>query len=152
MKPPSDELNHQPGPAPEEVIFIRSDQYFLREARIPAVLPVPDSSLTNQRSIPRLSQELGTNAISPAAGHMEQPGLDFMAAASYARFVFLCGGQSQKRGATYLNSGDFFGEHYAKNSRNLSLRLDESGWRAFNGIRVWSAVRVRTGLPFFSIA
>jgi hypothetical protein len=45
---------------------------------------------------------------------MQQPGLDFEAAATYTRFVFLCGyliAENTQRPT--WNKGDFFGDRYA---------------------------------------
>jgi hypothetical protein len=46
---------------------------------------------------------------------MQQPGLDFEAAALFGRFAYLCGYEiAQDTARPAWNPGDFFGAHYAK--------------------------------------
>jgi len=106
------------GPSAEEVIFIRSDQYSFVKQGVPSVFPVAGSNQTTQGQSRGDLQELEQMRYHQPQDDMNQPGLDFMAAAGYARFVFLCGWTiAQKTERPTWNSGDFFGEHYAKNSR-----------------------------------
>jgi hypothetical protein len=49
---------------------------------------------------------------------MDQPGLDFAAAAKYARFIFLSGWTiAEKTERPVWNPGDFFGDRYGKKSK-----------------------------------
>ena len=112
-------LTVSPDPVPEEVIFIRSDQYSFVKQGIPAVFPVAgymsDDPKINPAAIFRNWEQ--TRYHQPQ-DDMDQPGLDFTAAANFARFVFLCGWTiAQKTERPTWNSGDFFGDHYAKNSQ-----------------------------------
>jgi hypothetical protein len=46
---------------------------------------------------------------------MQQPGLDFDAAAAFGKFAYLCGYEiAQDAARPAWNAGDFFGAHYAK--------------------------------------
>jgi len=49
---------------------------------------------------------------------MEQPGLDFNAAAEFGRFAFLCGyAISEETARPEWNKGDFFGEQYGTKAK-----------------------------------
>jgi hypothetical protein len=107
-------------PMPQEVIFIRSDQYSFVKQGIPSMFLVPgfksDDPKINPQEIFKNWEE--TRYHQPQ-DDMEQPGLDFEAAAKYARFVFLCGWDiAQQKERPRWNSGDFFGERYAKGAGN----------------------------------
>jgi hypothetical protein len=108
-----------PDPAPEEVIFIRSDQYSFVKQGVPSVFPVAGFKSDDPKVNPEaIFKNWEQTRYHQPQDDMNQPGLDFRAAASYARFVFLCGWTiAQKTERPTWNSGDFFGEHYAKNSR-----------------------------------
>jgi len=103
-------------PMPDEVIFIRSDQYSFVKQGVPAVFPVPGFTSSDPKIKP---MEIFKNWEATRYHHpgddMNQPGLLFDEAAKYARFMFLCGylvANETQRPA--WNKGDFFGEHYAK--------------------------------------
>ena len=110
------QLGQSPDPMPQEVVFIRSDQYSFVKQGIPAVFPVPGFKSTDVNIDP---MEIFKNWEKTRYHHpqddIDQPGLDFNAAAKYARFVFLCGylitEDSQR---PFWNKGDFFGDHYGK--------------------------------------
>jgi hypothetical protein len=112
-------LTISPDPAPEEVIFIRSDQYSFVKQGVPSVFPVAGFKSDDPKVNPEaIFKNWEQTRYHQPQDDMNQPGLDFMAAAGYARFVFLCGWTiAQKTERPTWNSGDFFGEHYAKNSR-----------------------------------
>jgi hypothetical protein len=112
-------LTISPDPAPEEVIFIRSDQYSFVKQGVPSVFPVAGIKSDDPKVNPEaIFKNWEQTRYHQPQDDMNQPGLDFMAAAGYARFVFLCGWTiAQKTERPTWNSGDFFGEHYAKNSR-----------------------------------
>jgi hypothetical protein len=112
-------LTISPDPAPEEVIFIRSDQYSFVKQGVPSVFPVAGFKSDDPKFNPEaIFKNWEQTRYHQPQDDMNQPGLDFMAAATYARFVFMCGWTiAQKTERPTWNSGDFFGEHYAKNSR-----------------------------------
>jgi hypothetical protein len=113
------ELTISPDPAPEEVIFIRSDQYSFVKQGVPSVFPVAGFKSDDPKVNPEaIFKNWEQTRYHQPQDDMNQPGLDFTAAASYARFVFLCGWTiAQKTERPTWNAGDFFGQHYAKNSR-----------------------------------
>jgi hypothetical protein len=112
-------LTISPDQAPEEVIFIRSDQYSFVKQGVPSVFPVAGFKSDDPKINPEaIFKNWEQTRYHQPQDDMNQPGLDFMAAVSYARFVFLCGWTiAQKTERPTWNSGDFFGGHYGKNSR-----------------------------------
>ncbi len=109
-------LSLSPDPMPEEVIFIRSDQYSFVKQGIPALYPVPGFTSNDEKIKP---MEIFKNWEATRYHHpgddMNQPGLLFDEAAKYAQLVFLCGYYvaNDVERPTW-NKGDFFGEHYGK--------------------------------------
>jgi hypothetical protein len=107
-------LSQSPDPAPDEVVFIRSDQYSFVKQGIPAVFPVPGFKTDDPNIDPAaIFKTWEQTRYHQPQDDMDQPGLDFDAAAKYARFVFLCGyliTEDLKRPT--WNKGDFFGDHY----------------------------------------
>ena len=107
-----------PDPMPEEVAFIRSDQYSFVQQGIPAVMPSPGIKSSDPKLKPMdiFMNWLATRQHQPN-DDMQQPGLDFEAAATFARYVFLCGSMiaddSPKPG---WNKGDFFAQHFARSA------------------------------------
>jgi len=112
-------LNESPDPNPEEVIFIRSDQYSFVKQGVPAIFPVPGFKSDDPKIKPtEIFKNWEQTRYHQPQDDMDQPGLDFDAAAKYARFVFLCGlliTEDSQRPA--WNKGDFFGEHYAHQAK-----------------------------------
>lgn len=108
-------LGQSPDPNPEEVVFIRSDQYSFVKEGIPAVFPVPGFKSNDPKiDPPAIFKNWEQTRYHQPQDDMDQPGLDFDAAAKYARFVFLCGyliTEDSQRPS--WNKGDFFGDHYA---------------------------------------
>lgn len=109
-------MSLSPDPLPEEVVFIRSDQYSFVKQGVPAVFPVPGFKSSDPKIKP---MEIFKNWEATRYHHpgddMNQPGLLFDEAAKYARFMFLSGyliANETQRPA--WNKGDFFGEHYGK--------------------------------------
>lgn len=107
-------LTESPDPLPDEVVFIRSDQYSFVKQGIPAVFPVPGFKSDDAKINPMaIFQNWEKTRYHQPQDDIDQPGLDFNAAAKYARFVFLCGyliAEDAQR--PKWNKGDFFGEHY----------------------------------------
>lgn len=106
-------------PMPQEVIFIRSDQYSFVKQGIPSIMPSPGFQSSDPHFDPmKIFGEWEETRYHQPQDDMEQPGLDFHAAAEFARFAFLCGyivSQDQQRPT--WNKGDFFGDHYTKTSQ-----------------------------------
>jgi hypothetical protein len=111
-------LTTSPDPAPEEVNFIRSDQYSFVRQGVPAVFPVAGFKSDDPKIDPKaIFKEWEETRYHQPQDDMNQPGLDFNAAATYARFIYLCGWEiAQKTERPAWNPGDFFGEHYAGKS------------------------------------
>src|ERR1700733_1345655 len=108
-------LVESPDPMPEQVIFIRSDQYSFVKQGIPAVMPSPGFKSTdpNKKAFDIAMKWMDDTYPSPQ-DDMKQPNLDFDAAAKFARFTFLCGYYvTQDPSRPTWNKGDFFGDQYA---------------------------------------
>ena len=103
-----------PDPMPEEVIFIRSDQYSFVKQGIPAVMPSPGFKSDNPAIKPmKIFGFWEETRYHQPQDDIDQPGLDFEAAAKFARFAFLCGYLVTKdpQRPTW-NKSDFFGDKY----------------------------------------
>jgi hypothetical protein len=108
-------LSVSPDQQPEQVIFIRSDQYAFVKQGIPAMLTNAGDKSTNPSINPKKIEEAWKDKIyhSPQ-DNMNQPGLDFGAGAKFARFNFLCGYLiAQQTQRPTWNPKDFFGDHYS---------------------------------------
>jgi len=105
-----------PDPMPEQVIFIRSDQYSFVKQGIPAVYPSPGLKSNDPKIDPvAIFKEWEETRYHQPQDDMQQPKLDFSQAVKYAQFAYLCGWlitQDPQRPA--WNAHDFFGDHYAK--------------------------------------
>ena len=105
-----------PDPMPEQVIFIRSDQYSFVKQGIPAVYPSPGLKSNDPKIDPvAIFKEWEETRYHQPQDDMQQPNLDFNQAVKYAQFAYLCGwfiAQDPQRPA--WNAHDFFGDHYAK--------------------------------------
>jgi len=109
-------LDLSPDPMPEEVIFIRSDQYSFVKQGIPALYPSPGikSDDPNIKPVEIFKNWEATRYHQPS-DDMQQPGLDFIQAAKYADFVYLCGWLiAQDSARPTWNPHDFFGDHYTR--------------------------------------
>jgi Zn-dependent M28 family amino/carboxypeptidase len=104
-----------PDPIPEQVVFIRSDQYSFVKQGIPAVMPSPGfSSPDGGKQAFGIAMNWMENTYHSPQDDMNQPNLDFDAAAKFARFTFLCGYYvTQDPQRPTWNKGDFFGDQYA---------------------------------------
>jgi len=108
------QLDVNPDPMPEAVIFIRSDQYSFVKQGIPAVMQSPGIKSSDPKIKPMeiLMNWLATRQHQPS-DDMNQPGLDFTAAAKFARYVFLCGYMiTEDMQRPTCNKGDFFGKQF----------------------------------------
>jgi hypothetical protein len=104
-----------PDPMPEQVVFIRSDQYSFVKQGIPAVMPSPGFKSDNPKiNAFQIATKWMDNTYHEPNDDMNQPNLDFNAAAQFARFTFLCGYYvTQDTPRPTWNKGDFFGDQYA---------------------------------------
>jgi hypothetical protein len=105
-----------PDSQPEQVIFIRSDQYSFVKQGVPAIFPIAgtksDDLKINAREI---EDKWVANVYHQPQDDMNQP-FDFDAGTKYARFNFLSGYLvAQKTERPTWNPGDFFGDHYNRN-------------------------------------
>lgn len=109
-------LTLSPDPMPEEVVFIRSDQYSFVKQGIPAVFPTPGFKSSDPKIKPmEIFKNWEAKRYHHPSDDMNQPGLLFGEAAKYARFMFLCGYLvANERERPAWKSGDFFGERYGK--------------------------------------
>ena len=103
-----------PDPMPEQTVFIRSDQYSFVMQGIPAVMPSPGFKSTdpNKKAFDIAMKWMDDTYHEPN-DDMNQPNLDFEAAANFARFTLLTGyyvAQDPQRPT--WNKGDFFGDRY----------------------------------------
>jgi Zn-dependent M28 family amino/carboxypeptidase len=105
-----------PDPAPEETIFIRSDQYSLVKQGIPSVFPVAGFKSIDPAIDPAaIFKKWEETRYHEPQDDMQQPGLDFDQAVKYAQFIYLCGWLiTQDAARPSWNAKDFFGEHYGK--------------------------------------
>jgi hypothetical protein len=112
-------LVESPDPAPEEVVFIRSDQYSFVKQGIPAIFPVPGFKSSDPKINPAaIFKNWEQVRYHHPQDDMDQPNLDWEAAAKYARFVFLCGyliAEDPQRPT--WNKSDFFGDHYGHGAK-----------------------------------
>jgi hypothetical protein len=111
-------LTESPDPMPEEVVFIRSDQYSFVKQGIPSVMLSPGFQSSDPNSNPTaIFQKWEETRYHQPQDDINQPGLDFEAGVKLVRLAFLCGysvAQSPTRPA--WNKSDFFGDHYAHKS------------------------------------
>jgi hypothetical protein len=110
------QMSVSPDPAPEETIFIRSDQYSFVKQGIPAVFPVAGFKSTDPAIDPAaIFKKWEQTRYHEPQDDMQQPGLDFDQAVKYAQFIYLCGWLiTQDAARPSWNAKDFFGEHYGK--------------------------------------
>ena len=107
-------LDLSPDPTPEEVIFIRSDQYSFVKQGIPAVYPSPGFKSDDSAIKPaEIDKNWENTRYHQPSDDIEQPGLDFHQAVKYAQFVYLCGWLiAQDPARPTWNAHDFFGDRY----------------------------------------
>jgi Zn-dependent M28 family amino/carboxypeptidase len=111
-----------PDPMPEEVAFIRSDQYSFVRRGVPAVDIIDGSKSTDPKidGLKVTKTWLATLYHTPR-DNMSQP-FDFEAAAKGTQLNFLIGYRvAQDPQAPAWNPGDFFGVKFARNAGVSSL-------------------------------
>ena len=105
-----------PDPAPEQVLFVRSDQYSFVKQGIPAVFTVIGFKSDDPAIRPReIWDRWEAERYHQPQDDMQQPGLRFEEAVTFAQFNFLLGylvAEDAKRPA--WNPGSFFGDMYGK--------------------------------------
>jgi hypothetical protein len=108
-----------PDPAPEQVAFIRSDQYSFVRQGIPS-LALTAGFMSEDRNLKpaEIFENWYAHFYHQPQDDMQQPGLNFDAAAQFAQVGFLCGlyvAQDSER--PRWNPGDFFGTAFANSQR-----------------------------------
>ena len=108
-------LGVAPAPAPEQVDFIRSDQYSFVRQGIPSIDLEAGFGSDNPNIKPAaIADNWDTNFYHSPQDDMQQPGLDFESAAALTRAAFLCGWYvAEQTERPHWNPGDFFGAAYA---------------------------------------
>jgi Peptidase family M28 len=104
-----------PDSQPEQVFFVRSDQYSFVKQGIPALAGTVGLQTTDPRLHPKEIEERWIRTIyHKPQDDMAQP-FDWSAAVTYARFHLLCGYLiAQDPPRPQWNKGDFFGDTYGK--------------------------------------
>jgi hypothetical protein len=112
-------LDVSPDPVPEQVIFIRSDQYSFVRQGVPSIYLSPGMKSEDPSIKPEeVSDNWDTNFYHQPQDDMRQPGLNFEAAADFARVNLLCGLYvAQQAERPRWNAGDFFGTAFAKGEK-----------------------------------
>ena len=92
---------------------------FARPGYHPAVMPSPGFKSDDPKINPaEIFQKWEETRYHEPQDDIDQPGLDFDAAAQFARFALLCGYLiSEEPQRPTWNKGDFFGDHYAKSRK-----------------------------------
>jgi hypothetical protein len=110
------QLSVSPDPAPEETIFIRSDQYSFVKQGVPSVFPVAGFKSNDPAIDPAaIFKKWEQTRYHEPQDDMQQPGLDFDQAVKYAQFIYLCGWLiTQDAARPAWKAKDFFGERYGK--------------------------------------
>jgi Zn-dependent M28 family amino/carboxypeptidase len=105
-----------PDPAPEQVLFVRSDQYSFVKQGVPSVFTVVGFKSDDAAIKPReIWAKWEAERYHQPQDDMQQPGLRFGEAVTFGKFNFLLGylvAQNAARPA--WNPGNFFGERYGK--------------------------------------
>ena len=117
-------LGVAPDPAPEQVDFIRSDQYSFVRQGIPSIDPEAGFGSDNPNIKPAaIADNWDTNFYHSPQDDMQQPGLDFESAAALTRAAFLCGWYvAEQTERPHWNPGDFFGAASASDAPRTSPR------------------------------
>jgi hypothetical protein len=111
-------LVESPDPMPDEVIFIRSDQYSFVKQGIPSVMASPGFKSDDPKINPmEIFGKWEEERYHQPQDDINQPGLDWKTATEFARYALYCGylvAQDPQRPT--WNKGDFFGDHYGHTS------------------------------------
>jgi hypothetical protein len=103
-----------PDPAPEQVLFVRSDQYSFVKQGIPSVFPVIGFKSDNPAIDPKkLWDTWEAERYHQPQDDAQQPGLMYSEAVTFAKFNFLLGYlTAQEPRRPKWNKGDFFAAMY----------------------------------------
>jgi Zn-dependent M28 family amino/carboxypeptidase len=111
-----------PDPAPEQVLFVRSDQYSFVKQGVPSVFTVVGFKSDDATIKPKeIWDKWEAERYHQPQDDMQQPGLRFGEAVTFAKFNFLLGylvAQDAARPA--WNPGNFFGERYGTQAKSGS--------------------------------
>jgi hypothetical protein len=109
-------LVQSPDPMPQEVAFVRSDQYSFVRQGIPSMMLSPGFKSEDPGVEPgKIFEQWAQTRYHQPQDDMQQPGLDFASAAVFGKFAFLCGYEiAQDSARPAWNPRDFFGVHYAR--------------------------------------
>lgn len=108
-------LDVSPDPYPEQVLFIRSDQYSFVKRGIPSVFLSAGKKSSNPNIKPEEIRKIWVETRYHKPQDDMNQRFDFESGAQFARYSFLLGyilAQQNERPA--WNPSDFFGEHYGK--------------------------------------
>jgi Zn-dependent M28 family amino/carboxypeptidase len=108
-------LEVSPDPVPEQLFFIRSDQYSFVKQGIPAVFVGVGTKSSDPKIKPQeIIARWRKSTYHQPSDDMSQA-FDFESGAKYARFSFLLGYfVAEKSARPEWNRGDFFGEKYGR--------------------------------------
>jgi hypothetical protein len=112
-------LGNSPDPIPEQVPFVRSDQYSFVRQGVPALALFAGFKSDDAGINPeKLFADWEHTRYHQPQDDMQQPGLDFDSAATFTKMGFLLGlYTAQDPDPPHWNQGDFFGMTFAKRSR-----------------------------------
>jgi hypothetical protein len=112
-------LVESPDPMPEEVIFIRSDQYSFVKQGIPSVMASPGFKSEDPKINPaEIFGKWEEERYHQPQDDINQPGLDWEAATQFARYALYCGYlMAQDPQRPTWNKGDYFGDNYGHGTR-----------------------------------
>ena len=112
-------LDVSPDPVPEQVDFIRSDQYSFVRQGVPSIALTAGMKSEDPGIKPaEIADNWDANFYHQPQDDMQQPGLNFEAAADFARVGLLCGLYvAQQPERPRWNAGDFFGITFAGGKR-----------------------------------
>ena len=112
-------LDVSPDPMPEQVVFIRSDQYSFVRQGVPSIALAAGVKSSDPGIKPaEIFENWYANYYHQPQDDMQQPGLNFEAAADFARVGLLCGLYvAQQPERPRWNAGDFFGITFAGGKR-----------------------------------
>jgi hypothetical protein len=106
-----------PDPQPEQVLFIRSDQYSFVKQEIPSVFPGWGRKSSNPNIKPAGIVTKWRRTIYHTPQDDMNQAFDFESGAKYARYNFLLGYLiAQKTDRPMWKPGDFFGQTYARST------------------------------------
>ena len=107
-----------PDPFPEEVVFVRSDQYPFVRRGIPALYVDPGYKAVDQSiDLPKLHKEWLRTRYHAPSDDLKQP-IDYSAALLLTEFDFRLGlALANRAERPKWNPGDYFGERFGKNRR-----------------------------------